>query len=546
MKRSIAILILLCLAITAFCACEKPEVTEEPNPASDFEYKINGEQVSITKYIGTDKTVTIPETIEGKIVTEIGYQAFAKSIITECVLPLTIRKIDGLAFALCSDLEKITLNEGLITVEHGAFAGESKLSEIIIPKTVVNIDEGAFCTGLGASGSSTLKKVVFEGNAPQNYLSYPPTDFDSNYTIYYHSTAQGFTFPRWNGYPTRVIDAENTVPLFEDFEYQENASGGMTVLAYVGSAESVTIPQAIEGKNVTEIGTFAFKDNDTVRSVTMPNTVTTIKTGAFFSCSSLTTVTLSGALTEIEAYAFSLCMALSCADLPSTLKTLGNDAFNYCTSLKSATIPAGLTDWGVGAFSYSGLESVVLENGITCIGERAFSCCALKSVVLPDSIQIIKDSAFSSCDQLESITLNEGLITIEKWAFGWSDLKSITLPSTVTSIGESAFDTCRELTSVSLNEGLQTIGDYAFQGNKALTEIIIPATVTNINESAFKSCTELTAVKFEGDAPTAYENPAADVMYGPGYGVYYTVYFHIGAQGFTQGASWHRYRTAIW
>lgn len=546
MKRLIAIFILLCLVTTAFSACKKPEAPEGPNPASDFEYKINGEQVTITKYIGTDKTVTIPQTIEEKIVTEIGYQAFAKSIITECVLPSTIRKIDSLAFALCSNLEKITLNEGLLTVEDGAFAGESKLSEIIIPKTVVNIDEGAFCTGLGAGASSTLKKVVFEGNAPQDYLSPTPTDFDSNYTIYYHSTAQGFTFPRWNGYPTRVIDAENTVPLFEDFEYQENASGGMTVLAYVGSAESVTVPQTIEGKNVTEIGAFAFKDNDTVRSVEMPNTVTTIKNGAFFSCSSLTTVTLSGALTTIEAHAFSLCMALSAADLPSTLTTLGDDAFNYCTSLKSVTIPASLTNWGVGAFSYSGLESVVLENGITCIGEAAFSCCALKSVVLPNSIQTIKDSAFSSCDQLEAITLNEGLITIEKEAFGWSGLKSITLPSTVTSIGESAFETCRELTSVSLNEGLQTIGDYAFQRNKVLTEIIIPATVTNINESAFKSCTALTAVKFEGDAPIAYENPAADVIYGPGYGVYYKVYFHIGAQGFTQGANWHRYGTAIW
>ena len=54
------------------------------------------------------------------------------------------------------------------------------------------------------------------------------------------------------------------------------------------------------------------------------------------------------------------------------------------------------------------------------------------------------------------------------------------------------------------------------------------------------------AVKFEGDAPTAYANPAADVMYGPGYGVYYKVYFHRGAQGFTEGEDWHRYGTEIW
>ena len=82
-------------------------------------------------------------------------------------------------------------------------------------------------------------------------------------------------------------------------------------------------------------------------------------------------------------------------------------------------------------------------------------------------------------------------------------------------------------------------------GTKALTEIVIPSTVTDMDESVFNDCTELTAVKFEGNAPEAYENAEAGVVYGPGYGVYYTVYYHEDATGFTPDY-WCGYQTAIW
>ena len=45
----------------------------EANPASDFEYAVNKDGgITITKYIGTDTDVVIPEKIEGKNVTVIG------------------------------------------------------------------------------------------------------------------------------------------------------------------------------------------------------------------------------------------------------------------------------------------------------------------------------------------------------------------------------------------------------------------------------------------------------------------------------------------
>ena len=539
---AVMVSIVLCLLVIAFVSCT-PEDSNAFNPAEDFEYTIDGDQVSITKYIGDDETVFIPDTIEGKIVTSIGREAFYESQITECTLPFTIRVLEDYAFAVCANLEKITLNDGLITIGDGAFFGEAKLKEIVIPATVVNVKENAFFNGYNIT--SALEKVVFEGNAPKNFLSPFPSDFSGNYIIYYHEGAQGFTFPRWNGYSTRIIESDDPVPLFEGFEYSENADGGISILAYVGSAENVIIPQTIEGKNVTKIEFFAFKDNDTLVSVTIPNTVTAIEGGAFFSCDKLTSVVLSNTLTAIGQYAFFGDRALTDLSLPATLTTLSEGAFQYCTSLKTITIPAGLTVWEPFSFTSSGLESVVLEEGLAAIGEDAFSYTPLQSAVLPSSILTIKAGAFGGCSELKTITLNEGLQTIEDEVFAWSGLESISLPSTVTSLGERVFELCRRLVVVSLNEGLEIIGDFAFDSAKALTEIIIPTTVVDMDESVFNDCTELTAVKFEGNAPSQYENKEAGVVCAPNYGVYYTVYYHEDASGFTP-YKWCGYRTAIW
>ena len=199
MKKALILLLVVFLLTTSLVACRQNNEAE-PNPAADFEYKIDGNQVSITKYVGTDTTVIIPETIEEKIVTAISSEAFASSAITECVLPTTIRKIDEKAFAMCTSLVKITLNEGLLTIGDYALEGASALTEIVIPSTVINVNESAF------KSCNALTAVKFEGNAPNAYEiseaenSQEPS-YSGSYTVYYHANAQGFSSP-WCGYNT--------------------------------------------------------------------------------------------------------------------------------------------------------------------------------------------------------------------------------------------------------------------------------------------------------------------------------------------------------
>lgn len=286
-------------------------------------------------------------------------------------------------------------------------------------------------------------------------------------------------------------DSENPA---SDFEYEENADGGITIKRYRGEDKTVVVPKEIDGKPVTELS-MAFSLNQNIISVDLPDSIIKIGGGAFMSCSSLKSVVLPKNLTEIANGAFEGCSSLSEIEFPTSLTRIGTRAFADCTALKNITLPAN-TSCGAEAFCNSGLEVLQLEDGIEYIAASAFAGTKIKEIVLPSSIKIIHMGAFGNCSALESVTLNEGLTTIE---------------------------------------GL------AFAACKNLTEIVIPESVTEMTEYVFKGSNALQRVKFEGDAPQNYrfedDNGFKKIPY--------TIYYHQDAEGFSS-PEWCGYHTEIW
>lgn len=88
------------------------------------------------------------------------------------------------------------------------------------------------------------------------------------------------------------------------FEYKINANDTVTLNKYTGSETVVVIPQTIEGKTVTEIGSLAFDSMDRITSVSIPETVTTIGAKAFYGCTSISTITIPETVTSIGTSAF--------------------------------------------------------------------------------------------------------------------------------------------------------------------------------------------------------------------------------------------------
>jgi len=97
------------------------------------------------------EVIYIPDTYEGKPVTEIGNQldvwgigAFqGRTNITAVHIPNTITSINLMAFAECT-FTSIEIPESVTTIGHQAFAVCTNINSITIPESVTNVDPDAF------------------------------------------------------------------------------------------------------------------------------------------------------------------------------------------------------------------------------------------------------------------------------------------------------------------------------------------------------------------------------------------------------------------
>ena len=81
----------------------------------------------------------------------IGSKAFFNCTkLTEITIPETVMYIGANAFGNCESLETLVLEEGLLTIDAGAFEDCTSLEELVLPEGLTTLKEGAFagCTGL--------------------------------------------------------------------------------------------------------------------------------------------------------------------------------------------------------------------------------------------------------------------------------------------------------------------------------------------------------------------------------------------------------------
>ena len=128
-------------------------------PTVGFKYEKHSDSCSIIGFYGDeDGIVEIPDFYEGLPVRYIRGNAFyGREDIVELIVSDNVYSIEGDAFMLCCNLEKVTLGNSLTLIDMQAFFGCEKLEEITIPATVTFIGAGAFkkCTKL---------KSVYLGN----------------------------------------------------------------------------------------------------------------------------------------------------------------------------------------------------------------------------------------------------------------------------------------------------------------------------------------------------------------------------------------------
>ena len=131
---------------------EQGEEVLTPTPANQFEFDGKG---TITKYIGSDEVVVIPDPIGDVKVTNIGNMAFAKNTnIKKVVLNEGLENIGASAFQACSLLKEVEFKTNLKEIGNMAFA-LTVIENLTLPEGLTTIGEKAFYN------AKKLKKVDF-------------------------------------------------------------------------------------------------------------------------------------------------------------------------------------------------------------------------------------------------------------------------------------------------------------------------------------------------------------------------------------------------
>ncbi len=185
MKKTLALLLLTALLTAPLVGCGTADHGDEPtktttksgekenaldnlppydasdaNPISDFQYQVGEDGgITLTKYIGEDKTVVIPPTIEDKAVTVIEERSFAGASIESLAMPHTVIYINAHAFIGCEQLTNIQMSASLITIAWGAFMNCNSLTNIDLSMNSLKyLDNETFM------GCKNLKTVKFGDN----------------------------------------------------------------------------------------------------------------------------------------------------------------------------------------------------------------------------------------------------------------------------------------------------------------------------------------------------------------------------------------------
>ncbi len=275
--------------------------------------------------------------------------------------------------------------------------------------------------------------------------------------------------------------------------------GTFGIYAYNGNDTVVTVPDQVDGFDITQISEEAFSPWKDRISKKIEENRRAIKK-----------VILPESIKKICGNAFTGCENLSEVGFPQQLEYIGFNAFNS-TALTEAVLPESVTYIGVNAFSFCHkLKNVVLPTGECTIENGVFLCCPLIDKVLfsdggttllyypenaedkvysiPDGVNKIASSAFSN-NYLEVIILPESIETIEINAFGGSNLREIRMPARKVQIDPSSFSPDLKVTDMIYSKNKDIL--YFCPQCAQKESITIPDTVTDIADGAFWNCTEI-------------------------------------------------------
>ncbi len=424
-------------------------------------------------------------------------------LLTAITLPATVKTIKLEAFA-GSYFKTIVLNSGLTTLEESAFKNCTYLTEIKIPQGITTIPANAF------SYCTLLKKIYIPASVTSMAVS---------------------AFTGCTSLEDIIIDKNNANYVVNNGVVYSIGEGGKLTFFYCplawNDAEKLIVPDG-----TTSIPAYAFKNNETIVTITIPASVTSIGEGAFQGCKRLRIVNVEegSLLREIGAHAFEDCFDLNRLTFTgdTVLESIGTYAFDGDSDLVGIFFDNNTKEISLGNRAFYGNTKLKgLYNGsgqapVSDIGLNAFyGCSSLEYLRLGNSVSSIGSiSTFYGCSSLKAYSMDgdsndycyviDGVlflksqdITVSGGTFRYTNVLynypmdrgeySYTIPDGTGAIGNSAFQYDNYLENVNFPDSVGAIDDYAFDGARKLT-VVTNLKMDYINLYAFRDCVQLLEV----------------------------------------------------
>lgn len=505
------------LVIAALIIMQLPR-SEADAATSASDFKMEG--TTLVKYLGTDKTVSVPATVE-----VIGQDAFDENDgIEKVILPDSVTKIEAYAFWGCDNLHTVVLGGGLSEVGDFAFANCKGLEEMKLPENIRSIGIQAFVDCVN------LTDITI----PPEVTNIHESAFNGCYRLVIHCEAGTFA----DKYAGEFYQKQQEMPEYEDvaeYDPTDTEEGKDTEQEKEDPVRETEVTGEL-------LGTTKVVANQAV--VFIDNTSPRVQSGMPGSA------TFKDSLSEDK-----ISKDYGTGFPKYTIvdgSVVADQAYYRNKELTSVVLPGGIKEIGQFAYARSSLTDIVIPNGTKKIGYGAFyHCDALVSVELPDTLLSIEPKAFEHTAWVEAflagadngenkdflisngaliayrgntsrVDIPEDVKVIAAEAFkGHGEIEEVRFPASLVVIGEEAFEDCSGLARISSPDGqefsfleeLTDIKDRAFAGC-ALQSVKLPSSVERIGLLAFDQAAE---VSYAGKTPVLFHETSAQRLSNESY-----------------------------
>ena len=379
-------------------------------------------------------------------------------LVTELVVPNSVKSISKYAFLNCSDLESVSIGNGVKSIGASVFEGCEKLVSITVDK-----ENAAYRSECNCLIRTATKSLIL---GCKN--SVIPTD--GSITSIGKSAFSGCAELKEITIPKSVVsigsDAFYGCTGLEKLEIND-------VSAWCGvSFENVYANPLHYAGNL-------YLNGEEVVDLVIPNSVKRIAKYAFYGCSAVETITIGSGVKSIGQSAFGNCeklVSITVADGNTIYRSEGNNLIK----IANKTLILGCK------------TSVIPTDGsVVVIGQSAFAGCSeLNEIAIPKSIKKIGAGAFAECVGLTKVDVAD----IAAWcgiSFVDAEANPLYNAHVISVDGEIK-------TEIVIPDGVKTISKYAFAGCSDITSVTIGSGVKSIREHAFEDCTGITAINYGG------------------------------------------------